>query len=114
MSRAVFTTLLSEQRRRNQFDIKFVEEKPGTQRNKRERILEVLSGRFSTGTVHIKKEHLELQQEILTFGPRMGHDDTIDALAYAVKYATPPNFNFDKKNEVYSRQQWTKKSWIVA
>ena len=114
MSRAVFTTLRSEQRRRNQFDIKFVEEKPGTQRNKRERILEVLSGRFSTGSVHIKKEHLDLQQEILTFGPRMGHDDTIDALAYAVKYATPTNFNFNKKDKTYSRQTWKKRSWIVA
>ena len=38
----------------------------------------------------MKKQMYDLQHEILTFGPRMGHDDTIDALAYACKYITIP------------------------
>ena len=55
-----------------------------------------------------------MQQEILTFGPRMGHDDTIDALAYAVKYATPANFRKEKGADIYTRKTWKKRSWIVA
>ena len=44
----------------------------------------------------------DLQREIITFGPRMGHDDAIDALAYACKYAHPPkHFGQDDKGNYY-------------
>ena len=56
----------------------------------KQQVQEILAQRFSIGSVHLKKEQYELQHEILIFGPRMGHDDTIDALAYACKYAHPP------------------------
>jgi hypothetical protein len=63
--------------------------------------------------VHIKKEHYDLQHEILTFGPRMGHDDTIDALAYACKYAHPPK-GISQKKDVWKKHRPKAKNWMVA
>ena len=57
--------------------------------------------------------HHELQHEILTFGPRMAHDDTIDALAYACKYAHPPQGLSDSKDGWYKKKPKAK-SWITA
>ena len=44
----------------------------------------------------------------------MGHDDTIDALAYACKYANPPiGINEDKKGTYYKKRP-APKSWVIA
>ena len=113
MSRPVFQSLMSEMRRRNDFSVHFRAEKPGTRMSKRDRIQEVLAQRMSIGSVHIKKDMYDLQHEIITFGPRMGHDDTIDALAYAVKYAVPPQ-GLELKQGKYFKKKRQPKSWIVA
>ena len=99
-------------RRRNDFSIKFKAEKPGTRLSKRDRIQGVLAQRMAIGGVKIRKQHYDLQHEILTFGPRMAHDDTIDALAYSVKYATPPQ-GLKKKEDRYFRERYSPKSWII-
>tara|TARA_X000001382_G_scaffold33511_1_gene22046 strand:- start:496 stop:2049 length:1554 start_codon:yes stop_codon:yes gene_type:complete len=114
MSKPVFQSLQSESRRRNDFSVRVKAEKPGTRMSKRDRIQEILSQRFAIGQMHLKKTQYDLEREIMTFGPRMAHDDTIDALAYACKHAHPPsNMNKEKGGE------WTKfkpkaKSWVVA
>ena len=114
MSRPVFQSLIAEMRRRNDFSVQFKEEKPGTRQSKRDRIQEVLGQRIIIGSVHIKKTMFDLQHEILQFGPRMGHDDTIDALAYAVKYVTLPKED-DLGSVVSRKNRYNKpKSWIVA
>ena len=65
--------------------------------------------------MHLKKDMYDLQHEIITFGPRMGHDDTIDALAYACKYAHPPNsLKQNKKDGEWSKHTPRAKSWVVA
>ena len=56
----------------------------------------------------------DLQHEILTFGPRMGHDDTIDALAYAVKYVTLPKDDIAVIGEFRKKTYSKPKSWIIA
>ena len=62
----------------------------------------------------IKKNHYDLQREIITFGPRMAHDDTIDALAYACLYARPnDNIKVSKEGSYYKHKP-IPKSWIVA
>jgi hypothetical protein len=44
----------------------------------------------------------------------MGHDDTIDALAYACKYAHPPKgLNKDKSGN-YRKHTPKAKNWVVA
>ena len=113
MSKPIFQAIRAEMRRRNEFIIPFKEEKPGTRMSKRDRIQEILAQRFAVGQIHIKKTQYDLHREVITFGPRMAHDDTIDALAYACKYAHPP------KGLEENRGSWTKrkrkpKSWVTA
>ena len=115
MSKPVFQALRAETRRRNDFSVRFKEEKPGTRMSKRDRIQEILAQRFAIRSVFLKKEHYDLQHEIITFGPRMGHDDTIDALAYACKYANPPiGINEDKEKKRYYKKTPKPKSWVIA
>ena len=55
-----------------------------------------------------------MHHEIITFGPRMAHDDTVDALAYACKYAFPPDhYEKDKENNYYKPKK-KPKSWVLA
>ena len=114
MSKPVFQALISEMRRRNDFSVKYCAEKPGNRMSKRDRIQEILAQRFAIGSVHIKKDMYDLQREIITFGPRMGHDDTIDALAYACKYAYPLKGVKQETERVWSKHKPAAKSWIVA
>ncbi len=113
MSKPVFQSLRAEMRRRNNFNVRFKEEKPGTRMSKRDRIQEILAQRFAIGQIHIKKEMYDLQREIITFGPRMAHDDTIDALAYACKFALPPAGIKESKDKYYKHKPKAK-SWVVA
>ena len=113
MSKPVFQAIRAEMRRRNEFIIPFKEEKPGNRMSKRDRIQEILAQRFAVGQIHLKKTHYDLQREIITFGPRMAHDDTIDALAYACKYANPPHGMQNKKGE-WSKNKPKAKGWITA
>ena len=55
MSRPVFQALVSESRRRNDFSVKFKEEKPGTRQGKLDRIQGVLAQRMTIGSIKIKK-----------------------------------------------------------
>ena len=114
MSKPIFQALRSEMRRRNDFSVKFREEKPGTRMSKLDRIQTILAQRFAIGSVHIRKTHFDLEHEVLTFGPRMAHDDTIDALAYACKYASPPKNLTVSKQGIYSKYKPKPKSWVVA
>ena len=113
MSKPIFQALRAEMRRRNEFIISFKEEKPGNRMSKRDRIQEILSQRFSVGQIHIKKSQYDLVREIITFGPRMAHDDTIDALAYACKYSHPPQ-GVTKTNDGWYKKKPKAKSWITA
>ena len=113
MSKPVFQAIRAEMRRRNDFSIGFREEKPGTRMSKRDRIQGILAQRFAVGQMHIKKTHYDLQREIITFGPRMAHDDTIDALAYACKFAYPCDFGQDKDGE-WKKKKPKARSWVTA
>jgi hypothetical protein len=114
MNRSIFQALNDERRRLNKFDVSVIPQKPGGT-NKRNRIYSGLSGRFSMGTVHIRKNHFDLEHEVVTFGPRMAHDDTIETLYYACLHSFPPNFvkNADKSEWVKTKRRKAK-SWIVA
>ena len=117
MSKPIFQALRAEMRRRNDFTVPFKEEKPGNRLSKRDRIQEVLAQRFAIGQIHLKKEQYDLFREIITFGPRMGHDDTIDALAYACKYSGPlAGLQEDKSKDLYSyyRNVPKPKNWVIA
>jgi len=112
MNRSIFQALNDERRRINRFDIAVIPEKPGGTQ-KRNRIYSGLSGRFSMGTVHLRENMFDLENEILTFGPRMAHDDTIESLYYASLHSFPPNFRQNEKKKWYKPKR-AAKSWIVA
>tara|TARA_R110002020_G_scaffold443766_1_gene655027 strand:+ start:4848 stop:6413 length:1566 start_codon:yes stop_codon:yes gene_type:complete len=114
MSKPIFQSLNAEMRRRNDFGVKYVAEKPGTRMSKRDRIQEILAQRFAIKSVHLKKDMYDLQHEIITFGPRMGHDDTIDALAYSCKYAYPSKTVKEDKKGVWYKHKPKAKGWITA
>ena len=114
MSKPVFQAINAEMRRRNDFTVKYTAEKPGNRMSKRDRIQEILAQRFAVGTIKIKKDHYDLHQEIITFGPRMGHDDTIDALAYSCKYAHPPKSLKQNKEGVWTKHKPKAKNWMLA
>ena len=69
---------------------------------------------FVVGQIYIKKEHYDLHREIITFGPRMANDDTIDALAYACKLAHPDSNIKSDENGIYKKTSPVPKSWVVA
>lgn len=112
MNRSIFQALNDERRRINRFDIAVIPEKPGGTQ-KRNRIYSGLSGRFSMGIVNLRENMFDLENEILTFGPRMSHDDTIEALFYAGLHSFPPNFKKNREKKWYKPQRKAK-SWIVA
>jgi hypothetical protein len=113
MNRSIFQAMNDERRRLNRFDIAVIPEKPGGTQ-KRNRIYSGLSGRFSMGTVHIRSNHFDLEHEILTFGPRMAHDDTIETLYYANVHAFPPSMKRNKEKTGWFKPKRKAKSWIVA
>jgi len=112
MNRSIFQALNDERRRINRFDIAVIPEKPGGTQ-KRNRIYSGLSGRFSMGTVNLRENMFDLVNEILTFGPRMAHDDTIESLYYANVHAFPPNYSQNKEKKWYKPKRKAK-PWIVA
>ena len=113
MNRSIFQALNDERRRLNKYDIAVIPEKPGGQQ-KRNRIYSGLSARFSTGTVHLRKNMFDLINEILTFGPKMAHDDTIESLYYAQVHSFPTNMKHDKEKKRRFKPKRKAKSWLVA
>lgn len=117
MTRSVFQSLNAERKRLNRWDINIVPEKPGGE-HKINRIYSGLNGRFSAGKIFLRENQFDLINEIIKFGPKMSHDDTIEALYYALKRAYPPS-NLSSKPEMetglYRKHTKRKpKAWIIA
>ena len=113
MNRSVFQSLNEERKRLNKFSISVIPEKPGGHQ-KRNRIYSGLNGRFSMGLIHIRDNMFDLSNEILTFGAKMAHDDTIESLYYACIHSFPPDFKLDKEERKWYKQKKKVKNWIVA
>ncbi len=113
MNRSIFQALNDERRRLNRYDIAVIPEKPGGT-NKRNRIYSGLSARFSTGTVHLRKNMFDLINEIVTFGPKMSHDDTIESLYYAQVHSFPTNMKRNKEKKKWFKPKRKAKHWLVA
>jgi len=90
MNRSVFQALNERKRQLNDWNISIVPEKPGGTA-KASRIYSGLSSRFSQGLIHIREQQYDLINEIIKFGAKMSHDDTIETLYYACRYAFPPD-----------------------
>jgi len=113
MNRSVFQSLNEERKRLNKFEIAVIASKPGGHQ-KRNRIYSGLNGRFSMGLIHIRDNMFDLSNEIVTFGAKMAHDDTIEALYYACLNSFPPDYKEDTKERKWFKQKRKAKSWVVA
>ena len=113
MNRSIFQAMNDERRRLNKYDISVIPQKPGGTQ-KRNRIYSGLSARFSTGTVYLRKNMFDLINEILTFGPKMAHDDTIESLYYAQIHAFPPSMKKNKDKKSWFKPKRKAKSWLVS
>jgi len=113
MNRSIFQALNDERRRLNKFEVAVIPEKPGGT-NKINRVYSGLAARFSTGTVYLRENMFDLMNEIITFGPRMAHDDTIETLYYANLHAFPPDLVKEEKSDVWSKPKRKARHWIVA
>ena len=113
MNRSIFQALNERRRIENKFHVAVIPEKPGGTQ-KRNRIYSGLSGRFSTGSVHLKENMFDLINEIVTFGPKMAHDDTIETLYYAQVHAFPPNLQKEKNKKKWFKPKRKAKHWLVA
>ena len=115
MNRSVFQALNERRRIENKFEVAVIPEKPGGQQ-KRNKIYSGLSGRFSTGTVYLRDNMFDLMHEIVTFGSKMAHDDTIETLFYALLHAYPPNMKpkGEGKERKWFKPKRKAKPWMVA
>ena len=114
MNRSIFQSLNAELHRLNYPSISIIPEKPGG-KEKINRIYSGLNGRFSNGQIYVQENQHELINEIVKFGPKMAHDDTIESLYYACRYAYPVS-NLTKvwdQIETYTKKIRRAKSWIV-
>jgi len=78
--------LQDEMKKRDKY-IVIKELKPSRITTKEMRIM-ALQPRFELGTIFIKKNHTELEDELLRF-PRGRHDDLVDALSYCLEMIAP-------------------------
>jgi hypothetical protein len=113
MNRSIFQDLNEYRRRMNRWDIAISPEKPGG-REKVNRIYSGLNQRFAAGSVFVRENQFDLINEIIKFGPKMAHDDTIETLYYACRFAYPPGEaalgGFNESKPKHRRA----KNWLVA
>ena len=95
MTRSVFQALNSRKRLLNRHDISIVGAKPSG-REKHNKIYTYLDGLFANGQVYCRESHYDLINEIVTFGPLMAHDDTIETFYFANRNAFPPKGAFKR------------------
>lgn len=116
MNRTVFQDLNKWKKTNNRFDISVIPEPPGG-REKSNRIYSGLNSRFSGGSIYIKENQFELINEIIKFGPKMAHDDTIESLYYACRYSFPPTFEKEvdmESGKPVKKIRRKKKPWYLA
>ena len=56
----------------------------------------------------------DLSNEIVTFGPRMAHDDTIETLYYACLHAFPPSVRQNEKTKKWFTPKRKARHWLVG
>jgi hypothetical protein len=114
MTRSVWQALNAWQKTNNRYDVSFIPEAPAG-REKINKIYTGLNARFANGSIYIKDGHFELTNEILKFGAKMAHDDTIESLYFACRYAFPPSLG-ERETETGKWKKKVRKArpWTVA
>ena len=112
MNLSVFHSLQALFHLLGKWDYSIIEEEPGG-RNKHNKIFGGLNNLFVAQRIHMRTGMSALETEILTFGPKMAHDDTIETLYYANCHAYAPS---QRRIEAPRHGAWRqkKRSWVTA
>jgi len=90
MNRSIFPALNQYKILSNDWSVHVVGEPVPTSVSKRDRIYTGLAQRFAYGQIYVMENMFALIDEIVKFGPKMGHEDTLETLYYCCKGAYPP------------------------
>ena len=112
MNRTVFQDLNKEKARLHKMGLPIVPASPGGT-NKVNRIYSGLNSRFANRKVFVKKHHYDLINEIVKFGPKLAHDDTIEAFYYACLHALPYGGANSVKQDKGVKRSRRKRSWVT-
>lgn len=112
ITRSVFQSLRAEELRREQ-NLSIISEKPAG-REKINKIYSGLNPHFSRGSVYLLENQFDLKHEILTFGSKMAHDDTIESLFFMRINAFPPKFVVNQKTKQFVKPIKKAKNWRVS
>ena len=85
-------------------------------RNSKSARLETMEPFFAQNKVFIRKDQIELKDELLLY-PRGKHDDLLDGLYYATKKTYAPLHTYENQKEDQTFQERIKKlgdSWLTA
>ena len=114
MNRSVLQALNAWKKKNNRWDVGIIPEPPGG-REKINRIYTGLNSRFASAAIHVKEHQFDLINEIVKFGAKMAHDDTIESLYYACRYAYPPKLGEqDMETGIHKKMRRTPRPWVVA
>jgi len=116
MNRSVIQSLNAERKRLNRWDLAISPASPGG-REKINRIYTGLNNRFASASIFVRENQFDLINEIIKFGPKLAHDDTIESLYYAALYAYPPKFGSGMDMDTGRRNKTEKrkaKPWLIA
>lgn len=81
---------------------------------KEKKYLDVLEPLLYRGKVLVLRSMVDMKNEILSYGPLRSHDDLLDALYYAIRYAYPPSHEVVGVAKVDQRQKQVRESWAIA
>lgn len=102
--------LREEMKRRNVF-IPLIGEKVHTRQTKIDRLRESLQPIYASGVMHHKTHMISLEDELFTF-PKSKHDDIMDSLFLASKYARKPGGKLDEFGKRIKHLK-LKRDWMV-
>jgi len=91
MNRSIFPALHQYKLTSNDWNVHVAGEPVSTSISKKDKLYTNLGPRFAYGHIHYMENMFALIDETAKFGPKMGHDDCLDALYYALKGAYPPS-----------------------
>ena len=113
MTRSIFPALNQYKVLSNDWTIHVSGEPVTTTISKRDMIYTGLAQRFAYGQIYVMENMFALIDEIVKFGPKMGHDDTIETLYYACKYAHPPDKTIGDGTRRSEEEESVPRAWNV-
>uniref|UniRef100_A0A6M3ITU5 Terminase n=1 Tax=viral metagenome TaxID=1070528 RepID=A0A6M3ITU5_9ZZZZ len=113
MTRGVWQSFQAEKLRSDRYDIVLRPEKPAG-REKRNKIVAGLGKHFYQRKIYLRQEHFSLRHQIENMGPKLGHDDEVEALFFATRNMYVPVLEKTEKSNTYVEDLVSRsRSWIV-